>query len=613
MKTLPIVILLIILYPFSNPVVSKFDYFSEVKPDINKQTSYIAHLEGYITSERDHSPVQNARISITPLEEIIYSDSNGYFSLENIVINEKILPITVMIEAEGFGTWTLRDARLLANDTLIITAVLSDSDYTDIVPAPRANNPLETYPIQDVITLSSTNLINDLSVDQPIPQNIRVRVAGYPYHCDTDRDYEIKIVNFKQYVKNVLPNEWSYLWLSDSLRAGAMAAKLYAWYWIALDGKWNDADVWDSTCDQVYNPNFEYQSTNSAVEFTWNWVLSRDDKLIHTSYRRDLDLCLDAHLEGNCMGQLESQDMAEDGYSWDQILKFFYHDTDLSVAIPPFDGGYAFRFNGSPGDTAENRVLIPVNYPDKEDPSPPADIGAEDFTVEWWMKSNPVDNTAPAIICGKFDNWIYGNIIFDRDRAGLPGGFGFSIADNKLVFGINGNNGENLTLCGKSKILDNEWHHVAMQRRRADGYLWIYLDGRLEASANGPDGDVSYPENAPPSEDNDHYIGIGAWKLDNEYNLHPFFRGWIDELRLSNFIRYSKNFIPSTRPFTSDSYTVALYHFDDGIGSLVSDSSTVYGGPSHGFRQYGGAIEGPEWVISDLFINNSVYLPVIMK
>jgi hypothetical protein len=246
-------------------------------------------------------------------------------------------------------------------------------------------------------------------------------------------------------------------------------------------------------------------------------------------------------------------------------------------------------------------------------PAPPADIGAENFTIEWWMKAEPKDNTAPPIVCGAKDNWIYGNIIYDRDRAGLPGGFGISLADNKIVFGINGANGDNYSLCGKTDVADSEWHHVAIQRRRFDGFLWIYLDGNLEASVNGPNGDVSYPEDLPPSADGDHFIGIGAWKLDNEYNLHPFFRGWIDEMRLSNSIRYTRKFTPSMRPFSSDANTVALYRFDDGIGSLVSDSSNAPGGPSHGFRQYGGAIDGPEWVISDLFITNSVYLPLIAK
>jgi len=581
------------------------------KADDYTHDSYFAGLKGHISSKYDQLPIQSANIHISPFGINLSSDEKGDFSLSDILIHEISLPITVTITAFGYGEWVLQDVRLVANDTLILKPQLSSEAYLSIVPPPRAQIQ-ELSTVEELSTILSLLSTNDLSVDQPIPKNIRIRVAGYPYHCDTDRDYKIQIVNFKQYAKNVLPNEWA-LWSDDSLRAGAMAVKMYAWYWIALDGKWNDADVWDSTCDQVYNPNIEYASTNAAIEYTWNWVLSREKKLIHTSYRRDYDLCIDAHLEGNCMGQIDSEDMAQDGYSWDEILHFFYHDTELSVAIPPYEGGYALRFNGTPGDIAENRALIPLGDPENDVPAPPANIGAKDFTIEWWMKTDPEDNSAPPILCGEHDNWIYGNIIYDRDRAGLPGGFGVSLSDNKIIFGINGDDGENLTLCGKTEIADNEWHHLAIQRRRSDGYLWIYLDGGLEISADGPNGDVSYTENSPSNVDGDHFIGIGAWKLDNEHNLHPFFRGWIDELRLSNTIRYTKIFSPTLRPYLNDGNTVALYHFDDGIGSLVSDTSNALGGPSHGFRQYGGTIDGPEWVISDLFITESFFLPLITK
>ena len=38
-------------------------------------------------------------------------------------------------------------------------------------------------------------------------------------------------VDFKTYVKNVLPNEWVSSWPAESLKAGAVAVKSYGWYW----------------------------------------------------------------------------------------------------------------------------------------------------------------------------------------------------------------------------------------------------------------------------------------------------------------------------------------------------------------------------------------------
>lgn len=51
------------------------------------------------------------------------------------------------------------------------------------------------------------------------------------------------------------------------------------------------------------------------------------------------------------------------------------------------------------------------------------------------------------------------------------------------------------------------------------------------------------------------------------------FNGWIDEVRLSNVLRYTTGFTPPAAPFTKDGNTIALYHFDEGSGSVAADSS----------------------------------------
>ncbi|NIQ93622.1 MAG: hypothetical protein GWN87_04995, partial [Desulfuromonadales bacterium] len=73
------------------------------------------------------------------------------------------------------------------------------------------------------------------------------------------------------------------------------------------------------------------------------------------------------------------------------------------------------------------------------------------------------------------------------------------------------------------------------------------------------------------------------------------FLGWIDELRLSTTLRYEGQFAVPDGPFSPDGDTAALYHFDEGYGNDIGDSSGASGGPSDGFRRYGGVINGPEW------------------
>jgi hypothetical protein len=267
--------------------------------------------------------------------------------------------------------------------------------------------------------------------------------------------------------------------------------------------------------------------------------------------------------------------------------------------------GYALRFFGA-GAGDVDRVKIQIDDPANSQPGPPADVGATDFTLEFWMKARADENRADAVGCGWSVDWIYGNIVFDRDRYNQGRKFGLSLAGGRLVFGVSGEGGD-FTICGATSVLDDAWHHVAMQRRRADGELWLFVDGRLEAQETGPEGDVSYPDNGVPGNhcggpcvNSDPYLVIGAEKHDAGPEF-PSYSGWIDEVRLSTALRYVSDFARPSAPFTPDANTAALYHFDEGpegpCTGAVLDSSGASGGPSHGTCKFGGAAQsGPVYV-----------------
>jgi tRNA A-37 threonylcarbamoyl transferase component Bud32 len=65
--------------------------------------------------------------------------------------------------------------------------------------------------------------------------------------------------------------------------------------------------------------------------------------------------------------------------------------------------------------------------------------------------------------------------------------------------------------------------------------------------------------------------------------------GRIEEVRVSSCARYDKNFTPAKR-FEPDADTLALYHFDEGQGAILKDSS---GNGHHG------QITGAKWVNAD--------------
>ena len=243
----------------------------------------------------------------------------------------------------------------------------------------------------------------------------------------------------------------------------------------------------------------------------------------------------------------------------------------------------SLRFFGNPTND-DHRVKIQVDDPANSNPGPPADIGSEDFTLEFWMKTTSGNNGSGGS-CGANNSWINGNIIFDRDRFNQGRNFGLSIVNGVLRFGtMNGSFGAR-TICGATTITDGQWHHVAIQRRRSDGLMSIYVDGNLDVQADGPDGDISYPDGGSPQSGyafSDPYIVIGAEKHDANVAAYPSYFGYIDEVRLSNSIRYNASFTVPTVEFGTDSNTVALYHFNEGSGTVVNDTSGASGGPSNG-------------------------------
>jgi serine/threonine protein kinase/formylglycine-generating enzyme required for sulfatase activity len=72
------------------------------------------------------------------------------------------------------------------------------------------------------------------------------------------------------------------------------------------------------------------------------------------------------------------------------------------------------------------------------------------------------------------------------------------------------------------------------------------------------------------------------------------FKGKIDEIRISNTLRYKTEFTPPDE-LTNDQHTLALYHFNEGSGDILKDSS----GNGHD-----GKIVGAKWVKVDGVSNN---------
>jgi Carboxypeptidase regulatory-like domain/Laminin G domain/Stage II sporulation protein len=553
------------------------------------QAAMTAGVQGQVLDAATGQPVPGAHVVSADLGVSATTNGSGQFNLPSVPVSQAVTTVTFTVTAGGYGLWTLKDVRVLAADTLILKAELRDSPVTIQVPTPESLAS-SSRPEQIAGALGVQPPAAD-QTNAPLPATIRVRVTGYPY-CDTGRAYTVQTIDFKDYAKHVLPNEWSAGWVGESLRAGAMAVKQYAWALIAAGGKWSDADVYDSTCDQVYNPAVEYASTNAAVDFTWNWRMTwtSDKTLVQAFYRTYASQCDSAGLGGRCMGQVESNTMATNRYTWDEILSFFYSANSGITLTPVWNppGGYSLRFEGN-GNNNLDRVNIKLDAPAR-----PIDVGG-DFTLEWWMKANPGENGTAA--CNTTDGrWLYGNTLLDRDIYGTAdfGDYGISLMNGRLAFGVN-NGTSGATLCGSQNLADGNWHHVVVQRSQSDGNLQILVDGALDTQGSGPSGDVSYHDGRTTTYTRDPYLVIGAEKFDLDRSQYPSFHGWLTEIRLSSGLRYPTSYPTPSARFVADGSTVGLYHFGEGYGDPIHDTSGASGGPSDGLREYGGGPNGPEW------------------
>jgi len=247
---------------------------------------------------------------------------------------------------------------------------------------------------------------------------------------------------------------------------------------------------------------------------------------------------------------------------------------------------HALRFYGTGTDQQDRaRIAIDDNAPGP-DASAPCDLGAGDFTVEFWLRGTLADNATSGWGGGESwgDDWIYGNVIVDRDIwADNQQDWGISLAGGRVRFGTGrapaGADSPH-TLEGETMLLDDAWHHVACLRDAATGIKSIVVDGALDgqSSVGASTDDISYPNEgvANPVTPWGPYIVLGAEKHDAGSDF-PSFSGYLDELRL-----WARALAPTELAEIADRVIdiaseglVGYYRFEEGMGTAIADASAA--------------------------------------
>ncbi len=224
----------------------------------------------------------------------------------------------------------------------------------------------------------------------------------------------------------------------------------------------------------------------------------------------------------------------------------------VKVEPPPPPENYALQFDGK-----ASYVEVPTLDRDKPEP----------LTIEAWLRGAKsmtpfvrIEGRAPAQLHGA-TMWFLGQ---ETDSA--KGGF--------------------RQVEARTKLSPNSLVHAAyvIDDRAAK----LFLNGVLVDTVPGP-----FPSPFSQAAFRGTWLGTQPLK---QNAIAPPFAGVLDEVRISKVARYDKGFTPDVR-FTADKDTLALYHFDEGTGSELKDSS---GNNHHG------KIVGAKWVSSASRANTEI-------
>lgn len=170
----------------------------------------------------------------------------------------------------------------------------------------------------------------------PTPSAIQVAIRENNPNGEPDprgRIVWVQTVPFEEYCKDVLPNEWMPSWSPESLKAGAMAVKMFAWYHhlhpITIGGLTFDVD--NTTNFQSFRYLSGQVDTNQAVEAIrpLAFTLPSGDIMelnYRAGYRNNPNW---QYRNAQKMSQWGSEYWAQRGRTYLQILQFYYMDRSL--------------------------------------------------------------------------------------------------------------------------------------------------------------------------------------------------------------------------------------------------------------------------------------------
>ena len=188
-----------------------------------------------------------------------------------------------------------------------------------------------------------------------------------------------------------------------------------------------------------------------------------------------------------------------------------YGSAAISTTQSKF-GGSSMYFDGSTGylTTPSNSLSL-------------YSFGTGDFTVEFWLYSN---DTSGGIVCPA--------------NAFGTGYWGLGINASNLIW-QSSSGVTNLLTNSATSILNNAWHHVAVVR--SSGTLKMYFDGVAQSTTVSDSTNYTFASSG---------LQIGSDSIQGSSGMNVgYLSGYIDDLRITKYARYTANFTPPTSAFAN--------------------------------------------------------------
>jgi stage II sporulation protein D len=145
---------------------------------------------------------------------------------------------------------------------------------------------------------------------------------------DSGRLWAVNLINLRQYLHSVVASEVSPDWEGDALKAQAIAARSYAltYHFKPMSSLF---DLGATEYYQVYSGIArEASTTNQAVDATAGEYVSYKGGVVESLYAASEDIVAEA-FQGQGMSQLGALSLAEQGFTYQQILNKYYPGTKV--------------------------------------------------------------------------------------------------------------------------------------------------------------------------------------------------------------------------------------------------------------------------------------------